>query len=463
MQVSDFLASIPSPILVFGHNQTTLFPTSNTKINDFHLPPICDVNSITNYDYYNNNNNQILPSLSEVLSYSSYLLSTNEKDFGLNNHNNNHNHNTTNNNNSTKAKAVPSHDPKAPPPKVAQSNKKEEIKSPKAVVNIQHIKCTFCGKEVYQSEMVRDGKENPFHSNCFKCAMCKKDLKGKTYKKHIDGNIYCDTAATGCFFKLQKRITVKGTDVKVEKSGQDIPDTTGILTSVLGSIGSELEKSVGGMVPRCSVCGGTLAASEEVVVNGQTRTHKACVGKPKNEAKAKQQLTVFQSANLVLNTLTARVFWYGKWFSFIFVSDPTKPKTLTNEIGIFEYLPDPKSRSPNSRPFDKKLANDEDKVNIEVTGEWKHFIGKDIAEINNENSLILKSFSHKTETVDWKLEVIFSFDMNKSNIAAKSALLTLKQSTLMPDISMPSMPDISMPSMPDISMPSMPFVSKNES
>lgn len=101
-----------------------------------------------------------------------------------------------------------------------------------------------------------------------------------------------------------------------------------------------LEKSIGGMVPRCQLCGGKFEAKDEILKTGISQVHSECA----RAGKAARSLTstVKEACAGVEKVLTFRLSDddVDKVISFILDRVSDEPVSETNAEAVFEYTYD---------------------------------------------------------------------------------------------------------------------------
>lgn len=160
-------------------------------------------------------------------------------------------------------------------------------------------KCAVCSKTVYALEQEK-AKGQVFHRSCFTCGGCQKSLSGGIACELYDGRLYCASArfegASLPLFSIPPSLSQRPnrspialrphsnsgagqsclSQAKRQSSGGGGPEVLkgavagrsmdiecdADIKAIIECLGSDLEKAIDGMIPRCETCGSTFTAKQ---------------------------------------------------------------------------------------------------------------------------------------------------------------------------------------------------------
>jgi len=287
--------------------------------------------------------------------------------------------------------------------------------------------CSACGLQggaFQEGEETRDGRW--FHMTCFRCAVCRRSLKGIPFGNinENDDLLYCDEnaltrsgLARSCLSKARQQEALRHVEIFKEAENQrlsetDVEKTRNAKVRAVELIGDDLDKIVQGMAPLCAVCGGPFGPRDKLVMQGMVKFHQDCCyrGGPTQGSERAQARIL---PRVALNDAPATLIFKLKPNStsqkisktMTFFAARLELQTNTN---ILIYQPDPESRAPAKRKSSR--ANLQSNCFIRALGPGS---GTDVAPetlaIFIKPDLLRATFQWRANYLDWTITTDFVF------------------------------------------------------
>lgn len=152
------------------------------------------------------------------------------------------------------------------------------------------VECTRCRQPIFANEGYRyEGRD--YHKRCFRCDECGGSLANDGIVKHKRGNGYvCVTCSVKIIDQLRRQRSGHVIGETQETAGVKNIEKADV-QELLNTIGNDLEEAMRNAVPRCEICGDSLAAVKpseleyEIVLDKRIPVaHKECrrTGRPKD-------------------------------------------------------------------------------------------------------------------------------------------------------------------------------------
>lgn len=245
-----------------------------------------------------------------------------------------------------------------------------------------HI-CDFCELQLYAKEGEKH-KGKWYHPACFRCANCGGSLRGLQYGQ-IDDCLYCNEPSKSrggrnCLAQLQLALAGHTPESAAKEGGnQRLRDSEVELVSqaqqdAIEAIGDDLEDIIDNLAPKCGLCNGKFAASDQLVMQGMVKFHRDCL--------LASQIGKIQSREVILSparacaSLPATLLMKlqqanGRVMTFFMTRVPESSKKTTTAA----WLADETAHASNRRKCPTSNIDVDGGVALRVLGE----LGADLA------------------------------------------------------------------------------------